>query len=95
VTIGASLLSILLVFDLPPAPLSTIVDLIAIGAVEIAQHKVFQYAVGALRKIEREISTIGALNANHIALVIELHVEPFPVEGVRMQHNLHGKRYIG
>lgn len=34
------------------------------------------------------------MNANHIALVIELHIEAIPIEGVWMQHNLHSKGYV-
>lgn len=61
---------------------------------EIAQLIVFQYAVCVPWQIKLKNSSIGAMNANHIALVIELHIEAIPIEGVWMQHNLHSKGYV-
>jgi len=94
VATAAGCLSLLLVFNLQPASLSSINALISIGAMEIAQLIVFQYAVSVPWQIKLKNSSIGAMNANHIALVIELHIEAIPIEGVWMQHNLHSKGYV-
>lgn len=76
-------------------PANIVMALASYDVVEIAQLVVLQDAVGVLRQIQMEHATIGAPQANHVALAIELLVERIPLEGMRMQHALHSKAHVG
>lgn len=81
---------ILQLFQVPLA-VPTITTLDATTAVEITKLIVLQDAVGDLRQVQDKDTAIGALDADHVALVVEDHVEGIPGKGVRMQHALHRK----